>query len=60
MTQIKNECTAKRILPARPEGKSGIGRPKMKWVDGVNQDSARIGERIAGDTLERRMSGRSF
>lgn len=45
MTQMNNECTAKRILLARPEGKRGIGRPKMKWVDDVNQGSARIGER---------------
>ena len=42
---MNNECTAKRILLARSEGKRGIGRPKMKWVDGVNQDSARRGER---------------
>jgi len=42
---MNNEYTAKRILLARPEGKIGIGRPKMKWADGVNQDSARIRER---------------
>jgi hypothetical protein len=45
MTQVNNDCTAKRIPLARPEGKTGIARPKMKWLDGVNLDSARIGQR---------------
>lgn len=45
MAQVNSECTAKRIPLARPEGKRGIGRPKMKWLDGVNQDSAKIGQR---------------
>jgi hypothetical protein len=29
----------------RPEGKRGIGRPKLRWGDGVDQDIRLLGER---------------
>ena len=32
----------KIIHMARPEWKRGIGRPVMRWVGGVDQDSERI------------------
>jgi len=31
------------ILLARPEGKRGTGRPKMRWVDSVEQGGERTG-----------------
>jgi len=39
-----------------PEGKRGLGRPKMRWLDGVDQDSKSTGE----DRVETRMNGKSF
>jgi hypothetical protein len=33
------------ILLARPEGKSGTGRPKTRWVDSVDQEGEKTGER---------------
>jgi hypothetical protein len=34
-----------RVFIARPEGKRGIGRPKMRWRDSVDQDAEDLGER---------------
>ena len=34
----------KRLLLARPDGKRGNGRSNMRWLDGVDRDSERIGE----------------
>jgi hypothetical protein len=45
VTQMKEEGLRKIILLARPEAKRGTGRPKMKWVDSVDQESERTGER---------------
>jgi len=42
---VHNERILKRILLTRPEGKLGIGRQKVWWLDGVDQDSERVGER---------------
>jgi hypothetical protein len=39
------EGIRKTILLARPEGKRGTGRPKMRWVDSVDQEGERTGER---------------
>jgi len=41
VTRINDEPIPKRIFFARPEGKRWIGRPKMRWLDGVI-DSKRI------------------
>ena len=35
------------ILLARSKGKRGIGRPKMRWLDSIDQDSERTEERKA-------------
>jgi len=39
------EGIRKIILLAGPEGKRGTGRPKMRWVESVDQEGERIGER---------------
>jgi hypothetical protein len=39
-----------------PEGNRELGRPKMRWLDGVDQDSKRTGE----DRAETGMNGKSF
>jgi len=38
------------------EGKRGLGRPKVRSLDGVDQDSKRTGE----DRVETGMNGKSF
>jgi len=38
-----------------PEGKRGFSRPKMRWLDGVDQDSKRTGE----NKVETLMNGKS-
>jgi len=39
------EGIRKIILLAGPEGKRGTGRPKMRWVESVDQEGERTGER---------------
>jgi len=42
---MNEEGIRKIIFLARPEGKRGTGRPKMSWVDSVDQEGERTGER---------------
>jgi hypothetical protein len=35
---MENNRTVKKVFDTRPEGTRKIGRPKLKWEDGVNQD----------------------
>ena len=43
VTQMNEEGIRNIILLARPEGKRGTGRPKMRWVDSVEQGGERTG-----------------
>jgi len=38
------------------EGKRGLGRPEMRWLNVVDQDSKRTGE----DRVQIGMNGKSF
>jgi len=42
---MNEEGIRKIILLVRPEGKRGTGRPKMRWMDSVDQEGERTGER---------------
>jgi hypothetical protein len=42
---MSDDRITKRVFLARPEGKRGIGRPKMRWRDSVDQDAEDLGER---------------
>ena len=44
-TQMNEEGIRNIILLARPEGKRGTGRPKMRWVDSIDQEGEKTGER---------------
>jgi hypothetical protein len=35
----------RKCFNTRPEGKRGIGRPKLRWGDSVDQDIRLLGER---------------
>jgi hypothetical protein len=45
------------MLSARPEGKRGTGRPKMRWLDDLDQEQ---GKGTGEDRLETEMNGKSF
>jgi hypothetical protein len=42
--RMSDDRTTKRVFIARPEGKRGIGRPKMRWRDSVDQDAEALGQ----------------
>jgi hypothetical protein len=42
---MDNNRTTKRMFDTRPEGKSGIERPKLRWGDCVGQDIRLLGGR---------------
>jgi hypothetical protein len=46
--RMSDDQITKRVFIARPEGKRGIGRPKMRWSDSVDQDAEALGERNWG------------
>jgi len=33
----------KKILWTNPGGKRGLGRPKSRWIDGVEEDARKLG-----------------
>ena len=39
LTRMSNERTLKKIFNTRPEGTRSVGRPKLRWEDGVVQDT---------------------
>ena len=36
--RMKNDRTIKKIFNAKPDGVRRVGRPKLRWEDGVDQD----------------------
>jgi hypothetical protein len=40
---MDNNRTVKKVFTARPEGRMQIGRPKLRWDDGVTQDIKAMG-----------------
>jgi sorting nexin-29 len=48
VTRMSDDQITERVFIARPEGKRGIGRPKMRWRDSVGQDAEALGERNWG------------
>lgn len=34
---------SKRIMDGAPEGRRGVGRPKLRWLDGVWKDASETG-----------------
>jgi hypothetical protein len=34
----ENEAIIKRLMIVKPEGKRKNGRPRMRWIDGVEKD----------------------
>jgi hypothetical protein len=40
---MENNRTVKKVFDTRPEGTRKIGRPKLRWEDGVIQDIRALG-----------------
>jgi hypothetical protein len=40
---MSNEMTLKKIFNTKPEGTRSVGRPKLRWEDGVVQDKRILG-----------------
>ena len=43
LTRVSNERTLKKIFNTKPEGTRSVGRPKLRWEDGVVQDTRTLG-----------------
>jgi hypothetical protein len=39
LIRMSNERTLKKIFNTNPEGKRGVGRPRLRWEDGIDQDT---------------------
>jgi hypothetical protein len=57
LIRMSNERTLKKILNTKPEGTRSVGRPKLRWEDGVVQDTRILGvnswKKVALDRDER-------
>ena len=40
---MSNDRTLKKIFNTKPEGTRSVGRPKLRWKDGVVQDTRILG-----------------
>jgi hypothetical protein len=40
---MNNDRTLKKIFNTKPDGARGVGRPKLRWEDGVDQDMGILG-----------------
>jgi hypothetical protein len=38
-----NDRTLKKIMNSKPDGVRSVGRPKLRWEDGVDQDIRIVG-----------------
>ena len=43
LTRMSNERTLRKIFNTKPEGTRSVGRPKLRWKDGVAQDKRILG-----------------
>jgi hypothetical protein len=43
LTCMSNERTLKKIINAKLDGTRSVGRPKLRWEDGVVQDTRILG-----------------
>ena len=43
MVRMNNDRTVKKIFNTKPDGARSVGRPKLRWEDGVDQDVRILG-----------------
>jgi hypothetical protein len=42
---MNNDRTLRKIFNTKPEGARCVGRPKLRWEDGVDQDTRILGDK---------------
>ena len=56
LVQMINDRTLKKIFNTKPYGVKRVGRPKLRWEDGVDQDMRILGQELEeGRPRQRRM-----
>jgi hypothetical protein len=43
LVRVNNDRTLKKIFNTKPDGARSVGRPKLRWEDGVDQDIRTLG-----------------
>ena len=43
LMRMSNEKTLKKIFNTQPDGTRSVGRPKLRWENGVDQDTRILG-----------------
>ena len=43
LVRMNNDRTVKKIFNTKPDGARSVGRPKLQWEDGVDQDMGILG-----------------
>ena len=43
LVRMNNDRTLKKIFNTKPDGARSVGRPKLRWKDGVDQDMRILG-----------------
>jgi hypothetical protein len=56
LVRMNSDRTIKKIFDTKPDGVRSVGRPKLRWEDGVDQDIRMLGvknwEKVALDRDE--------
>ena len=45
IVQMQDNLPCKKITLDKPEGRRQVGRPNLRWMDGVMRDAERLGVR---------------
>ena len=45
IVQMQDDLPCKKIALDKPEGRRQVGRPNLRWMDGVMKDAERLGVR---------------
>jgi hypothetical protein len=43
LVRMNNDRTLQKIFNIKPDGTRSVGRPKLRWKDGINQDMRILG-----------------
>ena len=43
MVRMNSDRTLKKIFNTKPDGARSVGRPKLRWEDGIDQDMRILG-----------------
>ena len=58
--RMNNNRTLKKIFNTKPDGVRSVGRPKMRWEDGLDQDIRMLGVKNWKKVALNREKGHSF